>query len=155
MAVSTDPETFRRPGHLIARVARLLMRWGDERFQPLGLAMAQIPVLQALKSGASLTQTDLARMAQIEQPTMAQLLARMERDGLIRRSPNPDDKRSSLISLTPLAISKIPAAKAVLAEGNREALKGFSDDEIATLGSLLLRMVNNLDPSLPEPGSKP
>jgi DNA-binding MarR family transcriptional regulator len=84
-------------------------------------------------------------MAQIEQPTMAQLLARMERDGLIRRNANPDDKRSSLISLTPLALKKIPKARAILLEGNEEALRGFSDREVATLCRLLLRIVKNLD----------
>jgi MarR family transcriptional regulator for hemolysin len=140
-----DAEIFRMPGHLISRTARLMARLGDERFQPLGLAIAQLPVFGALKDGASLTQKELAKMAQIEQPTMAQLLARMERDGLILRTANPDDKRSSLISLTPLALKKIPKARAILLEGNAEILEGFSDREVATLCRLLLRIVKNLD----------
>lgn len=150
MEARMDPEIFLRPGHLINRSARLLNRWGDERFQRLGLAIAQMPVLYALKDGAALTQTDLAKMAQIEQPTMAQLLIRMERDGLIRRTPNPQDKRSSLVSLTPFALKKLPSAKVVLTEGNAEALQGFTDREIATLSRLLLRVVKNLDPHTPD-----
>lgn len=58
-------------------------------FQRLGLAIARVPVLYALKDGAHSTQTELAKMAHIEQPTMAQLLGRMERDGLIGRTANP------------------------------------------------------------------
>jgi MarR family transcriptional regulator, transcriptional regulator for hemolysin len=50
----------------------------------------------------------------------------MERDGLIRGADNPDDKRSSLISLTPLALKKLPLAREVLSEGNKEAPKGFT-----------------------------
>ena len=99
-----DDDLFTRPGHLIQRCARLSTRWADVRFAKLGLATAQIPVLYALKDGGSLTQKDLAGLANIEQPTMAQLLARMERDGLIRRTADASDKRSSLISLTPLAL---------------------------------------------------
>ena len=87
-------------------------------------------------------------MVRIEQPTMAQLLTRMERDGLIRRTDNPHDKRSSLISLTPLALKKLPQAKAVLFEGNKEALKGFTEREIKTLSKLLLRVIKNLDPEI-------
>ena len=143
-----DEDIFRRPGHLINRLARLSLRWTEERFQPLGLSTGQIPVLYLLRDGAALTQKELARLVRIEQPTMAQLLSRMERDGLIRRSDNPDDKRSSLISLTPLASKKLPLARAVLSEGNEEALKGFTDREVTTLSKLLLRVVRNLDPEI-------
>jgi MarR family transcriptional regulator for hemolysin len=143
-----DEHIFQRPGHLINRLARLSLRWTEERFQPLGLSTGQIPVLYVLKDGAALTQKELARMVRIEQPTMAQLLTRMERDGLIRRADNPDDKRSSLISLTPLALKKLPEAKAILSVGNQEALKGFTDREITTLSKLLLRVIKNLDPEI-------
>jgi MarR family transcriptional regulator, transcriptional regulator for hemolysin len=147
LEVYVDQEIFRRPGHLINRSSRLLLRLGEEKFHPLGLGIAQMPVLYALKDGASLTQTELARMARIEQPTMAQLLTRMERDGLIRRTANPHDKRSSLVSLTPLAMKKLPLAKAALLQGSVEALQGFTEREIATLSRLLRRIVKNLDPT--------
>jgi MarR family transcriptional regulator, transcriptional regulator for hemolysin len=148
LEATVDENFFRRPGHLINRLARLSFRWTEERFQPLGLSTGQIPVLFVLKDGAALTQKELARMVRIEQPTMAQLLTRMERDGLIRRTDNPHDKRSSLISLTPLALKKLPQAKAVLFEGNKEALKGFTEREIKTLSKLLLRVIKNLDPEI-------
>jgi len=93
-------------------------------------------------------QTELARLAHIEQPTMAQLLGRMERDGLIRRAVNPLDGRSSLVSLTSLALKRLPAAREVLAEGNRLALEGFSEREIATLVRLLQRVLDNVEPML-------
>ncbi|WP_158821107.1 MarR family winged helix-turn-helix transcriptional regulator [Granulicella sp. S156] len=141
-----DTGIFRRPGHLINRTARLLVRLGEERFQPLGLAIAQMPVLYALKDGAALTQKELASLARIEQPTMAQLLDRMERDKLIRRTPNPHDKRSTLVSLTPKALKKLPRANQVLLEGSQEALRGFTEREIEALSIFLLRIVKNLDP---------
>ncbi len=134
------------PGHLINRLARVSTRWVDERFQTLGLASAQILVLYPLKNGNSMTQKELASLAQIEQPTMAQLLTRMERDGLIRRTANPDDKRSALISLTPSAQKKLPAARAILLEGDKLATTGFSDREIATFKQLLMRFLENVDP---------
>ena len=76
---------------------------------------------------------------------MAQMLVRMERDGLIRRVPDPADGRSSLISLTEIAESRLPDAFTVLFQGNRAALNGFTDEEAAQLISLLTRLIANLD----------
>jgi len=139
---------FRRPGHLVSRLARVSLRWTEERLQPLGMSTGQIPVLFLLQDGVALTQKQLADVVRIEQPTMAQLLSRMERDGLIRRTDNPDDKRSSLITLTPLARKRLPLASEVLAAGNDEALKGFTDREVETLSKLLLRVIRNMDPEV-------
>ena len=72
----------------------------------------------------------------------------MERDGLIWCTDNPGDKRSSSISFTPLALKKLPQAKTILSEGNKAALKEFTDREIATLSKLLLRVIKNLDPEI-------
>ncbi len=45
---------------------------------------------------------------------MAQMLARMERDGLIQRAADPADGRSSRITLTELAEERLPDAVAAL-----------------------------------------
>jgi MarR family transcriptional regulator for hemolysin len=104
-----------------------------------------LPVLTALKDGARLSQTELARWSRVEQPTMAQLLARMERDGIIRREPDPNDRRSSLVSLTDAALARLPAGRAILEQGNRDATRGLSDDEVATLLNLLRRVLANVE----------
>lgn len=136
---------MRTPGHYISRIARAFARIGDMRLRELGFATAQLPVLSALRDGSRLSQTELARWAKVEQPSMAQLLARMERDGIIRREPDPSDRRSSLIALTDEARAKLPAGRAILEAGNREAMQGLSDEEVATLISLLQRVLANAE----------
>jgi MarR family transcriptional regulator for hemolysin len=143
-----DEQPFSHPGHYINRIARLGARWTEPRLQKLGLATAQVPVFGALRNMGPLSQKDLAKLFHVEQPTMAQLLARMERDGLIQRTPDPNDGRSSLISLTPLALKKAIPARNVLLEGNKAALRGFTDRETATLTRLLKRIVTNLEEEL-------
>jgi MarR family transcriptional regulator for hemolysin len=142
---SMDQELLSKPAHLINRTARMMIRKGEPEFRALGLAVAQLPVLGALKDGRALPQKELVRLAQIEQPTMAQLLGRMERDGLIQRDPDPDDKRSSLISLTSAAREKLPQVRELLVWGNEIALKGFSKKEVSMLAKLLRRVVENLE----------
>jgi MarR family transcriptional regulator for hemolysin len=136
---------MRTPGHYISRLARGMARVGDARLRELGFATAQLPVLGALADGSERSQAELARGARVEQPTMAQLLARMERDGLIRRVPDPNDKRSSLVSLTEEARARLPVGRDVLVQGNREATKGLSPEEVETLIGLLERVLANVE----------
>ena len=138
-------EVLATPGHLISLAARGFARLSEARLKPLGFGVGHLPVLVALRDGRASTQRDLARFAKIEQPPMAQMLARMERDGLIARTPDPDDGRSSRITLTKVAEARLPEAIAVLLKGNREALRGFSDKETGLLIELLTRLIANLD----------
>lgn len=140
-----DLDVLSTPGHLISLAARAFARLSEARLKPLGFGVGHLPVLVALRDGRASTQRDLARFAKIEQPPMAQMLARMERDGLIRRAPDPADGRSSRITLTAVAEARMPDAVAVLLRGNREVLRDFTDEEARQLIALLKRLIASLD----------
>src|SRR6187402_1221176 len=133
------------PGHLISLAARGFARLSEARLKPLGFGVGHLPVLVALRDGRASTQRDLARFARIEQPPMAQMLARMERDGLIRRAPDPADGRSSRITLTEIAEMRLPDAVDVLLRGNQAVLRDFTDAEAGMLVALLTRLIAGLD----------
>ena len=133
------------PGHLISLAARGFARLSEARLKPLGFGVGHLPVLVALRDGRADTQRDLARFAKTEQPPMAQMLARMERDGLVRRTPDPTDGRSSRVALTEAAQARLPDACTALLRGNREALNGFTEDETAQFVAFLSRLIANLD----------
>lgn len=140
-----DLDVLSTPGHLISLAARGFARLSEARLKPLGFGVGHLPVLVALQDGQASTQRDLARFARIEQPPMAQMLARMERDGLIQRAPDPADGRSSRITLTEVAEARLPDAVAALLRGNQEALRDFTDEEARLLVDLLTRLIANLD----------
>jgi MarR family transcriptional regulator for hemolysin len=117
-----DLDVLSTPGHLISLAARGFARLSEARLKPLGFGVGHLPVLVALRDGRASTQRDLARFAKIEQPPMAQMLARMERDRLIRRTPDPADGRMSRITLS-----------------------DFTDEEAGLLVALLTRLIANLD----------
>lgn len=129
----------------INQASRSLQRLQDARLRPLGFGMAQMPILHALKDGAPRSQKDLAHSARVEQPTMAEMLARMERDGVVQREPNPKDGRGRLTSLTRRAHLRWPKAKMELIRTEGEAMAGFSPGEKETLMNLLQRVIANLD----------
>lgn len=140
-----DLDVLSTPGHLVSVAARGFARLSEARLKPLGFGVGHLPVLVALRDGRASTQRDLARFAKIEQPPMAQMLARMERHGLIRREPDPADGRSSRITLTEIAEARLPDAIAILLQGNQEVLCDFTDEEAGLLIALLRRLIANLD----------
>lgn len=141
----TDWDLFDTPAPLINIASRALLRLAERQLKPLGFSAGQVPVLYLLRDGGTLSQTELARLTRVEQPSMAQMLARMERDGLIRRIPDPQDRRSSLISLTEATLTKLPALREALQQGRGALLQGFGDDEVAALCDLLRRLNQTLD----------
>lgn len=128
-------------GYMVNWAARLFARAIDRRLKPLGLSSAHMPVMFALGEARELSQKALAEAASIEQPTMAATLARMERDGLVRRRPDPGDRRAMLFSLTPAAAEKADAVQAAVAEVNARALAGLKPRERALFLDMLARVV--------------
>jgi len=121
------------------------MREFERRLRPFELGFAYLPVLLALEENGELVQKELAERARVEQPSMAALLARMERDGVIAREPHPQDKRASRIALTRRTKACLPEAKQSLWDGVEQALRGLSRAERTTLIELLRRVVANLE----------
>lgn len=132
------------PSYIVKEVARALTRRAETLLRPLGLGVAYIPVMVALDRGQAKTQADLVRVLGVEQPSMAQLLARMERDGLLVRTPDPDHGRNRIVRLTPVGKQKLLLSKEVMFEGNLVGLQGFSQQEVDQLTQLLLRFSENL-----------
>ena len=135
---------------LLGPVHRSFHRVADSLLRERGFAMGQLPVLMALKDGRPHSQAELARLAHVEQPSMAQLLARMERDGLVQRVPDPDDRRSRLVLLTAECRTRMHESRAVMQMLAAEALDGFSAEERAELGRLVRRLAERVDRMLTE-----
>ena len=95
------------------------------RASELGFSPGQFPVLVELWNADGLTQREILDRLEIEQATLANTLARMERDGLIDRRPHPSDKRATQNFLTEKGRS-IEQDALLAAEAADDALfKGF------------------------------
>ena len=90
-----------------------------------------------------LTQAELCKRIQVEQPTMANTLNRMERDGLIRRSADPTDKRRAMIHLTDRAKSFKKDLMEKARQVPKTALAGLPPADQDLLFHLLGQMVDN------------
>ncbi|MDF3624711.1 MULTISPECIES: MarR family winged helix-turn-helix transcriptional regulator [Acetobacteraceae] len=109
----------------------------DEALRPFGLMSGQLPVIFALADGKTRSQRELVNLAAVEQSTMAKTLSRMERDGLIERKPDPNDRRSTTISLSPLMSVRLPEVAAAVAVINARSHTHLSEEEGERLLDLL------------------
>ncbi len=132
-------------GYMTNWAARLFARELERQLAPTAIAPAYMPVLFALGDGSTLTQKELARRAAVEQPTMAATLNRMERDAMIDRHPDPGDKRSALVALTPLALGKVETVERVVSAINTLALEQLTPAERSQFLSLLARIIGVLE----------
>ena len=139
-----DPQAT--PAFWINRASRALTRSFDARLRPVRVHDdGHLPVLGALARGGARSPTELADAARVEPSTMAETLARMVRDDIVTRAPDPDDGRASLVAISRRARSRLPGARAALVDGERAALVGFSAADERLLTSLLQRVVQNLE----------
>jgi DNA-binding MarR family transcriptional regulator len=130
-------------GYLTNWAARLLTRSLERRLR--GGSAGTMPVFFALIDGGAQTQAELARWAAVEQPTMANTLARMERDALIVREPSPDDKRTAQVRLTPLGLERAKLALKAAIDTNDMALGAFKPAERTVFLDLLKKLIAHLE----------
>lgn len=121
-----DFDKNRSAGYLVNHVARLFAHGLSERIKPLGLSIGAFPVLLELWEADGLTQGQLVERLSIKQATMANTLARMERDGLIVRTKNEEDGRVQHVFLTEAAKEKRGAAIAAAQTVNALTLSPLS-----------------------------
>ena len=131
-------------GFVTNRLARLFAQHLHARIAPLGLAPAQFMTLLELWEGDGLTQAELTDRLDVEQATMANTLARMKRDGLIERTPHPQDRRAQLVWLTDKARSLEQPAKQAAHSVNQMALAGLGEADAAEALGHMNTMIESL-----------
>lgn len=127
-------------GYVVNLVARQMARALHEAIAPYGVVPGQFAQLLALYERDHVTQQELCEIVQIEQPTMANTLNRMERDGLIERVAHPTDRRKQLILLTKRARDLESDLVAAAQSVNRMATSQLSRSERESLVSMLNRV---------------
>jgi DNA-binding MarR family transcriptional regulator len=94
-------------GHLRLTIARTARRLRQEAGTDLSPSLTA--ALSTVERHGPLTPSEVASRERIRRPTATRVLARLEEQGLIARTPDPQDRRSSLVTTT-------EAGSALLAE---------------------------------------
>ena len=112
--------------HLLRR-----LRVEDEA---LGISAPRLSALSVLVFAGPKRIGDLARIEQVEPPTMTRLVDGLVRDGLAVREADPDDARAVRVRATPTGARTLKRGRARRVETLRTSLAGLSPTELAALG---------------------
>ena len=145
------PDLALEPLHVFSRVSRLakhLDRARREAFLRHDLEPWEFDVLSALRRQGppcQLSPGALLRATLVTSGTMTNRIDRLEQAGLVRRQPDPADKRGVLVSLTPAGTSRVDAALADLLAREGQLLAGLAGPQRQALASLLRTLLAPLD----------
>jgi len=79
----------------------------ENTFGEVGLSLARYGVLNELvRAESPLALSELAARLSCVRSNMTQLVDRLEADGLVRREPDPDDRRSTRVVITPDGLAR-------------------------------------------------
>ncbi|HEX7761636.1 MAG TPA: MarR family winged helix-turn-helix transcriptional regulator [Caulobacteraceae bacterium] len=136
--------------HLLHRALQIALDYHTEAAGTEGLTQRQFAVLAAAGASEGLTQSDLVRATGIDRSTLADLVARMIRKGLLARERSSTDARANSVRLS-------EAGRVALAEGSGPAAD--ADQRFLSLLSpkkreTFLKMLASLSEAAPETPAK-
>jgi len=135
----------------------VLRRWVTARVHlagsDAGLSLRQYAALNGIRQGAS-SPGELARLWQVTPAVITGIIDRLERRELVRREPDPDDRRRLRLALTEAGLAASMVVERALTEELAAQLAQASPRELAELGralDLLQRTFATLEEQTPEP----
>jgi MarR family transcriptional regulator for hemolysin len=117
----------RDPVVLINDVARIMRTNFDQRARARGMTRAQWLILARVGRRPGVSQSELAAICEVEPITVARLVDRLEKRGLLERRPDPNDRRI-------WRLHNLPSAQPILEEisAYREGLIRVIDANIGS-----------------------
>ncbi len=134
----------------ISRISAVVQRELERVFAEHDLTGADFDVLATLRrSGAPyhLTPGELSRSTMVTTGGMTKRLDRLEATGMIRREPDPRDRRGKLIALTPRGRDLVDHAVEAHLENEERLLAALPAAKRRELAALLRELLSSLDGS--------
>ena len=135
----------------------ILRRWVTARVHwagaDAGLSLRQYAALSGIRQGAT-SPGELARLWQVTPAVITGVIDRLERRDLVRREPDPDDRRRLRLALTEPGLAASALVERALTEELAAQLGKASPQELAELGralDLLQRTLAVLEEQTPRP----
>ena len=146
-------ENFSHPEHEsllnIYFTASQIRKRADRFFREFGISDVQFNVLNLLKfqSGESggLNQAELSRMLLVNRANVTSLIDRMERDGLVRREDDPNDRRTNIIRLTKKGEKLLEKIEKPYVNEFKTVMKSLDQKDMKKLNDYMEKIRGNLE----------
>jgi MarR family transcriptional regulator, transcriptional regulator for hemolysin len=132
-------------GMQLSRVTRDVSRAFDAALAKAGGSLPVWLVLLGVKSGGRANQRELAEAVGIHEATLTHHLNAMEKDGLLTRTRDPDNRRVHVVALTDAGEQRFDGLRAAAMAFDRRLRRGISADQLSALRETLDRLGENAD----------
>ncbi|MGH9174786.1 MAG: MarR family winged helix-turn-helix transcriptional regulator [Vicinamibacterales bacterium] len=113
-----------------------------DRLTPLGLTPAHAGLLRMIARSAGGSQQEVASKLRIFPSRLVGLVDELQERELVEREPNPDDRRTYALQLTPAGQRALDAIGRIGREHQEALLAALTKEEREALASLLLRVAS-------------
>jgi DNA-binding MarR family transcriptional regulator len=131
-----------RFGFLMAMAAHRFRARFEEQLEPMGVQLKHVAVLATINHFGPVAQRRLGESVCIDRASMVGVLDEMEHHGLVRRQPDPDDRRAHQIHLTDSGKELLLRANGMVEGVEDECLGPLSTAERGALKDMLQRIVD-------------
>lgn len=115
-----------------------------KELESIGMKASYRHVLKPLMEGDGLTQLDLVKITKLKAPTISITLRNMEREGIVRREKNDNDRRETHVYITEKGRQMHAKVLEAFDKAEKVMLGGVSEKELETVRGLMDKMITNL-----------
>lgn len=143
--MTREPEPLRYTGHLIRRAQqRHAALWQEQvSAEVSSVQYAALAVLERLP-GAS--QSELGAELDLDRSTVADIVSRLDRRGVIERLPHDSDRRRYSLTLTKAGLAEVNRLRPLVVQANARLTNALNAGELSTLRTLLERILEEQGP---------
>jgi DNA-binding MarR family transcriptional regulator len=124
-------------------ISNVLFRNATARRLGLNVTDSECLSFLTIKGGTS-TPTEIARYTGLTSGSTTAMLDRLEKAGFIRRRPNPEDRRGTLIEVCDLWTQAAMPLMAGVQASQKALIASYSDEELMVITNFLTRFAENV-----------
>jgi len=133
------------PSHLLRRAEQFAAEMFAQSELRDGVTLRQSVLLAAIAESEGASQSDLVRMTGVDRSTLAEMMARMERRGLIARAAARDDGRAKSVRLTAQGRRRLDSALPAMRHVDKALLAAVPVANRAMFKALLVSLAKSAD----------
>jgi len=111
-----------------------------------GLSHSLLSTLVSVAKHGPLRLADLAQAELVSAPSITRLVAELEAQELVSRTPDPADGRASLIQVTDAGLEAVQVARRVRQQMVAELLEPLTADEVTSIEAALPALERLIEP---------
>ncbi|MHA6261351.1 MarR family winged helix-turn-helix transcriptional regulator [Sporosarcina sp. CAU 1771] len=127
-------------GYLIHRTDVKMTNYFTKRLKPYGVTPEQWSIISILCHQNGTTQKELAEAIDKDQTTVVRMIQSMERKGLVKKTFNAQDKRSSYLKLTEKGTEIKKIVLPIVKDAHQFVTNNLSEKELQHLQTLLNKL---------------